>query len=70
MTPEILNFTPGSLVEADKYIKVTYVNFVTAKETVEFEIKIHEDNVNPSLLRHITYYLHQTYAIDYFPSLS
>ena len=31
MTPEILDFIPGSLVETYKYIKFANENFVTAK---------------------------------------
>ena len=33
MTPEISDFVPDSLVETDKYIKVSDGNFVTAKQT-------------------------------------
>ena len=33
MTPDISGFIPGSLGEADKYIKVVDGHFVTAKQT-------------------------------------
>ena len=33
MTPNILDFIPGSLVETDKYIKLASGNFFTAKQT-------------------------------------
>ena len=32
MTPEILDFILGSLVETDKYVEVAYGNFVTSKK--------------------------------------
>ena len=32
MTPDILNFIPGSLAEIEKYIEVADWNFVTAKQ--------------------------------------
>ena len=33
MTPETYDFIPGSLVETDKYIKVSYGHLVTGKKT-------------------------------------
>ena len=47
MTPEILNFIPGSLAETDKYIKVTDGTFVTAKQTGWVQIKMCDDNEKP-----------------------
>ena len=46
-TPEISFLIPGSLVEIDKYIKVSDGNFVTAKKTGEVQIKIRGDNGKP-----------------------
>ena len=40
MTPDISDFTPGSLVETDKYIEVADVHFATVKKTGEAQIKI------------------------------
>ena len=47
MTPKISDFIPGSLVETDKYIEVADVNFVTAKQTVEVQIKMCAYNGEP-----------------------
>ena len=44
MTPEILDFIPGSKVKTDKYIEVTDGNFVILKQTVEVQIKVCADN--------------------------
>ena len=44
MTPEISDFVPGSLVEMEKYIEVADGNLVTAKQTGEVQIKMHDDN--------------------------
>ena len=38
MTPEISDFIPGSLVETDRYIKVVYGHFVTAKQIEAVQI--------------------------------
>ena len=42
MTTEISDFMSGSSVETDKYIEVADGNFVTAKQTEEVQIKIHD----------------------------
>ena len=47
ITLEILDFIPGSLVEKDKYIKVADGNFVTAKQTGEFQIKMNDNDGKP-----------------------
>ena len=39
MTPAISGFIPGLLVKIDKYIEFADGNFVTAKQTVEVQIK-------------------------------
>ena len=69
MTAEILDFIMGSLVDTDKYIEVVDSNFVTAKETRELTIEMRDNNENPSLLRAIAFYWHQTCVNDYFPLL-
>ena len=47
MTPEILEFISGSLVETDKYIKVADAYFITAKQTGKFQIEMHDANGKP-----------------------
>ena len=44
MTPDISNFIPGLLAEADKYIQVSDGDFVIAKQTGEYQIKINDNN--------------------------
>ena len=44
MTPDILGFIPGSLVETDKYIEVADNNFVTAQQTGEDQKQMCDDN--------------------------
>ena len=44
MTPGISDFIPGLLGETDKYIKVAYEHFVTAKQSGEVQIKMRDDN--------------------------
>ena len=66
MTPEVVEFITGSLMETDKYIEVADGHFVTAKKTGEVQIKMCDSN---GKLLYITYYLHQTCAIDYFSLL-
>ena len=46
-TPEISDFIPGLLAEKDKYIKVAYGNFITAKKTGKVQITMRDDNGNP-----------------------
>ena len=38
---------PGSLVEIDKYIEVADGCLVIAKQTIEVQIKISDDNMKP-----------------------
>ena len=47
ITPKISDFIPGLLVERDKYIEVSDGYFVTANQTGEVQIKIHENNGKP-----------------------
>ena len=54
MTLEISDFIPISLVEIDKYIKVAYGIFVTAKIQEKFKYKYVTIMGKPSLLRYIT----------------
>ena len=56
----------GSLVETDKYIKVSDGQFFTAKQTGEVKRKCVTTMENPLLLRYRTYYSNQDCAIDYF----
>ena len=44
MTPGISSFVPGSLVEKDKYIKFADGNFVTAKQTLQVQIEMRDEN--------------------------
>ena len=44
MAPDISVFIPCSLVETDRYIKVVYGRFVTAKQNRGFHIKMRDDN--------------------------
>ena len=54
MTPNISDFIPGSLVETDKYIEVADGNFVTARKIGEVQIKMCDNNINPSLISYTT----------------
>ena len=47
MTPDISDFIAGSLVEMERSIEVTYVHFVTAKQTGEVQIKMRDNNGKP-----------------------
>ena len=70
MTPDISDFIPNSLEKIDdKCIEVADGHFVTAKQTIQAQIKIRDNDGKPSLLRYITFYWHQTCAIKYFPLL-
>ena len=53
MTQEISDFIPGSLMETDKYIRISDGNFFTEKQTGQVQIEMSDDNENPSLLRYI-----------------
>ena len=44
MTPQVLDFIPGSLEDTDKHIKVTDGYHVTAGEKVQEQIKICDDS--------------------------
>ena len=39
MTPEVLDFIPGTLEDTDKYIEVADGHHVTAKQKVKYEYK-------------------------------
>ena len=47
MPPDISDLIPGSLMETDKYIEVSYRHFVTAKQTGHVQIEIHDNNIKP-----------------------
>ena len=47
MTPEVLDFIPGSLEDTYKYIEVTDGNHVTAKQKGQVQIKIYDDKGDP-----------------------
>ena len=47
MTPDILDFIPGSLMETYVYIEVAYGHFVTEKQTGEVQIKMLDNNGKP-----------------------
>ena len=44
MTPEVLDFIPGSLEDTDKYIKVTDGHHVTLKKIGQVHIKMSDNN--------------------------
>ena len=46
MTPEVLDFIPGSLDDKDKHIEVVDRHHVIAKQKVQLRIKICDDNRN------------------------
>ena len=69
MTPENSYFKQVSLVETDKYIEFSYKHFIIAKQTVEPQIEMRDDNGKPLFLSYVTCYWHQTCEIDYFPLL-
>ena len=47
MTPEVLDFIPGSLEDTDKYIEVAYGHHVTAKQKGQVQIQMCNDNETP-----------------------
>ena len=47
MTPEVWDFIPGSLEDRDKYIEVADGHHITAKQKVQVQIKICDDNRKP-----------------------
>ena len=47
MTPETLNYVPGSLVETYTYIGVSYGRFVASRKTVGVQIKMRGNDVKP-----------------------
>ena len=46
MTPQVLDFIPGSLEDKDKYIEVSDGHQVTAKQKGQVQIKMCNDNVD------------------------
>ena len=44
MTPQFLDFIPGSLKYTDKYIEVTDGHHVTAEQKVQVRIKMYDNN--------------------------
>ena len=44
MTPEVLEFIPGSLEDTDKYIEVVDGHLVTAKQKGQVQIQMCDDN--------------------------
>ena len=44
MTPEVSDFIPGSLEDTDKYIEFADGHHVTAKQKVQVQIKMCDDN--------------------------
>ena len=57
MTPKILDFTPGSILETYKYIEVTDKIFVMAKKE-KFVLKCVMKKVNLSSQRYTMSFLH------------
>ena len=48
MAPQVLDFIPGSLEDTYKYIEIVYRYYVTAKQKVQAQIKMFDDNINLS----------------------
>ena len=46
MTPQVSNFIPGSLEDTDKHFEIVYVHHITAKQKVQVQIKMCDNNVN------------------------
>ena len=47
MTPEVLDFIPGSLEDTDKHIEVTDGHHITAKQKLRVQIKVCDNNKDP-----------------------
>ena len=47
MTPEVLDFIPGSLEDTDKYIEVADGHHVTGKQKDHVQVKTCDHDVNP-----------------------
>ena len=46
MTPQALDFIPCLFIDMNKYIEVAYGHYVTAKQEVQVQIKMCDDNIN------------------------
>ena len=69
MTPQVSDFIPGLLEDTDKHIEVADGHTVTAKQKLQVQIKMFNDN-GDTLSQHFkTYFRHQIYATGYFPLL-
>ena len=44
MTPEVLDFIPGTLEDTDKHIEVAGGHHVTAKQKVQVQVQMCDDN--------------------------
>ena len=69
MTPEVLDFIPGSLEDKDKHIEVADGYHVTAKQKGQVQKKCAKIMKILSSQRYKTYIWHQIYATVYFQSL-
>ena len=47
ITPQVLDFIPGSLEDTDKYIEVAGGHHVTGKQKWQVQIKMCNDSVDP-----------------------
>ena len=47
MTPQVSDFIPGLLEDTDKHIEVADVHHVTAKQKVQVQIKMCNNNGDP-----------------------
>ena len=56
MTPEVLDFIPGTLEDTDKYIEVADGHHVTAKQKVRYEYKCATIMERHSSQTYTTYY--------------
>ena len=69
MTPEISDFTPGSLEVTDKHIEVADVHHITAKKKGQVRIKICDNHGDTLITTLNNILLHQIYVTGYFQSL-
>ena len=66
MTPEVLDFIPGSLEDTDKHIEVVDRHYVTAKQKGQVRIKYVTIMEILSLQHYTTHFWHQIYGTGYF----
>ena len=70
MTPQVSGFITCSLEDIDKNIEVSDGHHVTAKQKIQVQIKMCDDNGDFLLRHYTTYFWHQIYATGCSPLLS